>query len=128
MFENLRNNSHKKKNKELVENIYFKLFSNENGYFIKIVDFEGKELKDLITDNFDRNSREIIKAIDGIKESNSFVISWSNLSNEIYLNEHPFLLDLLKKSDKFINENNEKIEVIEGIKKLTLQIENLSEE
>ena len=97
MFENLRSNSHKKKNKELVENIYFKLFSNENGYFIKIVDFEGKELKDLITDNFDRNSREIIKAIDGIKESNSFVISWSNLSNEIYLNEHPFLLDLLKK-------------------------------
>lgn len=128
MFENLRSNSHKKKNKELVENIYFKLFSNENGYFIKIVDFEGKELKDLITDNFDRNSREIIKAIDGIKESNSFVISWSNLSNEIYLNEHPFLLDLLKKSDKFINENNEKIEVIEGTKKLTLQIENLSEE
>ena len=27
MFENLRSNSHKKKNKELVENIYFKLFS-----------------------------------------------------------------------------------------------------
>ena len=72
MFENLKNNHHKRKNKEYVEDIFFKLFFDDKGYYIKIVDSTGNELKDLNTDNFDRNSREIIKAIDSIKESNSF--------------------------------------------------------
>lgn len=123
MFENLKNNHHKRKNKEYVEDIFFKLFFDDKGYYIKIVDSTGNELKDLNTDNFDRNSREIIKAIDSIKESNSFTISWNNFSDEIYLNEHPFLLDLLKKSDKFINEENEKVISVDGVKTLTLFIE-----
>ena len=123
MFENLKNNHHKRKNKEYVEDIFFKLFFDDKGYYIKIVDSTGNELKDLNTDNFDRNSREIIKAIDSIKENNSFTISWNNFSDEIYLNEHPFLLDLLKKSDKFINEENEKIISVDGVKTLTLFIE-----
>ena len=99
MFENLKNTSSKKKNKELVENLFFKLFSNEKGYYIKVVDEEDRELTDLNTDNLDKLSREIIKALDNIREGNNFTISWGDDLSSVYLNEHPFLLDLLKKSD-----------------------------
>ncbi len=128
MFENLKNTNSKKKNKELVENLFFKLFSNEKGYYIKVVDEEDRELTDLNTDNLDKLSREIIKALDNIREGNNFTISWGDDSSSVYLNEHPFLLDLLKKSDKFLNEKGEKIIFFEGIKALTLILEQSSSE
>ena len=128
MFENLKNTNSKKKSKEFVEGVLFKLFCDERGYFIKVVDYSGNEIIDLNTDGFDRNNREIVKAIENIREGNSFTISWGDDSSAVYLNEHPFLLDLLKKSDKFVNDLNETILVVEGIKPLTLVLEQTGNE
>lgn len=128
MFEKLKNSSVKKKMKIEADEIYFKLFSDENGYYIKIVDKENKEIHNLSANNYNRNTKEIIKAIENIKETGYFTISWSENKDNIYLNEHPFLLELLKKSPLFINENNHKITSINKEKNLKVVIEQSEKE
>jgi len=128
MFEKLKSVNTKKKLKDEVGEIFFKLFKDENGYYIKIVDKEDKELKNLSANSYDRNTKEIIKAIENISESVAFNISWCNTGDNIYLNEHPFLLELLKKNPYFVNEDNKKIQSISKEKSLKLLIEATSNE
>ncbi len=128
MFEKLKNSSIKKRSEDLVDEIYFKLFSDDSGYYIKIVDSEDHELKNLSANNYDRTTKEIIKAIENIKESSFFTISWYDSADNIYLNEHPFLLELLKKTKFFINENGQSIKTMPRTRNLKVLIESTNNE
>ena len=127
MFENLKKHGIKKKSLDRVDDIYFMLYFDENGAYVEVTDKEKKKVENLDSSSFDRDTKEILKNIENITESSLFVISWSDTNDRIYLNEHPYLFELLKKSRYFVNENFEKIELEEGIKQLSLSIETLEE-
>jgi len=122
MFEKLKKIPEKNFNKK-IEKLFFMLDFSEKGAFIDVVDEEGRSLENVDSAQYDKNTKEILKNIETIKEHNFFYISWDNEGEKIYLEEYPYLLNLLEESKYFINHKFEKIEVIEEEKELSLKIE-----
>ncbi|WP_319203061.1 DEAD/DEAH box helicase [uncultured Ilyobacter sp.] len=128
MFEKLKGNIERKKTGIKIEKVYFKLSFDEKGAFVDTVDEKGKILCEVEPMQYDRNTREILKSIDHIRENSLFLISWDSCGDRIYLSEHPHLIELLKNSRYFVDENFENIEWSHEESNLTLKIESPEEE
>ncbi len=128
MFEKLKGNIDRKKTGIKTEKVYFRLSFDEKGAYIDTIDEKGNELFEVEALQYDRNTREILKSIDHIRESSLFLISWDSCGERIYLNEHPHLIEILKKSRYFVNGSFEKIEWHDEESNLTLKIEIPEEE
>jgi SNF2 family DNA or RNA helicase len=123
MFENLKGNIERKKSGIKKEKVYFRLSFDEKGAYIDTVDENGNELLDVEALQYDRNTKEVLKSIDHIRESSLFSISWDNFEDRIYLGENPHLIEILKKSVYFIDGDFQKIKWYDEETNLTLKIE-----
>lgn len=124
MFDNLKKSNIRNYKNDEMDEVFFRLSTDEEGFFITVTNASGEEISNVSASKFDKNTKEIIKTIETIKESNMFVISWTDAMENIYLNEHPYLLSLLKKNENFVNEKMEKIEAVKGVKNLKVLIED----
>lgn len=86
-----------------MQNIFYQLLELEDRLIIQVVDEKGQKLEnlDFLEDN---KINSYIKSVN----DNAFIISWDNEEKEVILDEE--LLELLLKTDNFINEKLEKIE------------------
>jgi len=115
------------KSEEWVE-VYFKLRFFEKKSYVEVVDKKGEEVSFPITPiQTDKNTLEIISNLDLINEHNCFNISWENESNLVYLEENPYLFELLRKSKYFVTESFKQISIRENKRKITLKLEKLKE-
>ena len=115
------------KSEERVE-VYFKLRFFEKKSYVEVVDKKGEEVSFPITPiQTDKNTLEIISNLDLINEHNCFNISWENESNLVYLEENPYLFELLRKSKYFVTESFKQIRIRENKRKITLKLEKLKE-
>ncbi|MBZ4683511.1 MAG: hypothetical protein PWP46_1349 [Fusobacteriaceae bacterium] len=122
MFNNLK--KHNTTTKNIVNKIFFKLCKDIEGYYISVVDENDNYLENIEHHNFNKNTQDILDIIESIETENLFSISWDNNDKKVYLNEHPFLLNLLKNSEFLIDENFNKLNFIDKTYELSLVIEN----
>jgi len=122
MYSNFISNS-----KDRVE-VYFELRFFEKKSYIEVIDKDGDELSLPVTPTqTDKNTLEIMSAIDLINEHNLFSISWENDSNLIFLEDNPHLFELLRKSKYFITKGFNHINIREKKRKITLRLEDHKE-
>ena len=103
-------------------NIKYVLEFDSSGAFIKVCDAKLRPIKDIDYRVYNSIDREILRLLETIKESDFFNISWENEKEEIYLDKHLKLLNLLKDNDKLFLTNGDEISFDTGIKNVKLEI------
>lgn len=128
MFDNLtiKNGMSKLNNK--IDEVFFLLNKDDNGFFIKVLDGEYSEVDPAKTNHFDKETNEILKLLSDIEEASLFNIAWGAEKEKTYLHDHNLLAELVKKSEFLININREKINYENGVKNLHVEIELLDDE
>ena len=89
--------------------INFCLLFDESGAFIEVRNEKGKKVE-VDYQNYSGVSRTILKSVQTIQQRSDFIIDWEHPSNEVYLNEHDFLIDLLIESKLWFTEDGKPIE------------------
>ncbi|MDR3259767.1 MAG: DEAD/DEAH box helicase [Fusobacteriaceae bacterium] len=115
------------KDQELNISIYFMLKLMENKFYIIPVDRKGNKIEnyDEIDGFFDENTHLVLDELKNFKKD-SFFIDWGENNNEDFcLNEYTGILDFLEQSDKFVDENFNKIIFKEDDNTLSLLISEI---
>ena len=113
-----------------LDSIYFMLKTDGKGKYIVPVYNDGTVLENLDfveIDDYTDKTQSILSYIKGIKED-SFFIDWEKEYREAYLSEHSNLIQLLIDSDKFVDENMNKIQWIKENNTLSLIIKEKEED
>ena len=106
------------------EENYFRYVLNFDsiGAFIEICDKNNKPLNNVDFRVYNGQDREILQLIEQSFQEDFFKISWEDDTNNIYLNNHPRLVELLKLSDKFYTTSSENINFFDSVSKIELNI------
>ena len=95
---------------------------DETGSFIEICDKNNKPLTGIDFRVYNGLDREILQLLDQYREEDFFQISWEDKSEQIYLDKYPRLLELLRQSDKFFTDSNERLTFEETVFNVDLNI------
>ena len=79
------------------------------GSFIEVCDTKLKPLRSVDYRVYNGLDREILQLLDKCKEEDFFQINWEEEESQVYLHKHQRLIELLRDSDKFYTQKNEKI-------------------
>ncbi|MEA2111413.1 MAG: DEAD/DEAH box helicase [Campylobacterota bacterium] len=101
----------------------YRIVFDNRGAFVEICDAKLKPIREIDYRVYNGLDREILKAIENSKEEDFFQISWESENSNIYLDEHPRILELLRTSTKLIDGNGKSLEFSDGVKQLELIIE-----
>ncbi|MFH1859719.1 MAG: DEAD/DEAH box helicase [bacterium] len=101
IFESLKRKKSIIKKTEIASAIFFQLNRDEKGAYITVVDKNGKESK-ASYEHYSGHIRELLKAIENIRDKNSFRIDWENPENKVYLAEHEYLIWQLQHCDNLV--------------------------
>jgi SNF2 family DNA or RNA helicase len=83
--------------------IYFRIYFDDFGAHIAATDAKGRPA-DASYLNYGGAVRNVLRTLEQIAEKNSFVINWERPSGNIYLAEHPYLLEALRPCDNLCDE------------------------
>ncbi len=83
--------------------IYFQINFDVYGAFLEVVDSKGKPVEANYL-AYSGSARNLLRAIEQIKEKNSFVIDWEKSSGRIYLAEYNFLVSILERTGLAVNQ------------------------
>lgn len=102
--------------------IYIQLCFVEQNSYIRIVNKNNKEVE---TDyrGYRGYLRDFLKAIEGIRDRNDRVINWEFDDNHIYLSGHEYLIGMIKKSDRLVDQNMDPIHFGDDHGDIILKIE-----
>ncbi|MFH1897016.1 MAG: DEAD/DEAH box helicase [Candidatus Desantisbacteria bacterium] len=112
VFERLKRKKSIIKKAEVVSAIFFQLNRDEIGAYIAVIDKNGKEIQ-VSYENYTGHIRELLKAIENIREKNSFRIDWENPENRVYLAEHEYLIYSLQHCDNLVSQKRKPIRFVE---------------
>ena len=101
----------------------YRLLFDDRGAFIEVCDAKLKPIVEIDYRVYNGLDREILKAIETSKEEEFFQISWDSENSNIYLDEHPRILELLRATPKLIDAEGKSLEFADGVKQLELIIE-----
>ncbi|MFC5283348.1 SNF2-related protein [Pedobacter alpinus] len=125
IFEQLKRDKNtyelKKFNQKDIQQIYFVLQFNQTGAYIIVSDKNGNAI-DFDYRNYSGLLRSITKNIQQAKDKNNFTIDWDNPDGEIFLHEHPYLINPLLECGFFVNSDLKLIKKHQATANLTLQI------
>ncbi|MDI6781750.1 MAG: SNF2-related protein [bacterium] len=91
IFERLRRKKSIIKKTEAVSAVFFQLNHDEKGAYVTVVNGKGKDIL-ASYEHYNGHVRELLKAIENIRDKNSFRIDWENPENRVYLAEHEYLI------------------------------------
>ncbi|MEA3522433.1 MAG: hypothetical protein U9R50_05620, partial [Campylobacterota bacterium] len=94
----------------------YRIVFDNRGAFVEICDAKLKPIKEIDYRVYNGLDREILKAIENSKEEDFFQISWESENSNIYLDEHPRILELLRTSTKLIDGDGKSLEFSDGVK------------
>ena len=95
------------------QKVYFQINFKEYGAIINVVDSKGKTIKPNYL-SYSGVTRNILRTIEQIQDKNSFVIDWEKPSNDIFLSDHQYLMDMLRRSDKVVDDTMQSIRFQKG--------------
>ncbi len=101
--------------------IYFQINFDDYGAYLSIVDSKGKNI-DVSYLGYSGAIRNLLKSIEQISEKNSFVIDWEKPAERIYLAEHDYLIDLLKRTQNLVNSEMETLTFSEDLGRFAIQL------
>jgi len=110
-----------------VVNIHFCLLFDSIGAYIQVRNDKGK----IIEADYQQYSgvvRTILKSVQNIHERADFIIDWEHPTNEVYLHENDFLIELLLQTNQFITEAGKTIKSPSGTGILKLVVTQLEDE
>jgi len=113
VFERLKRKKSIIKKTAIVSAIFFQLNRDETGAYIAVVDKNGKEIQ-ANYENYNGHVRELLKAIENIRDKNNFRIDWENPENRVYLAEHEYLLYSLQRCDNLVSPKRKPIKFAGG--------------
>ncbi len=102
-------------------NIFFFLYTDENGAYIEVKDDKGKVATHSYL-QYTGEVRTVLKSIEQITSKSDFTIDWENPDSKIYLHEHPYLLPPLVHSKKLVNYKQEPLRLEVGVAQLAAYI------
>ena len=105
--------------------IFFLIDFDEYGAFLNVVDAKGKNIEVSYL-GYSGVIRNLLRSIEQIGEKNSFVIDWEKPAERIYLAEHEFLVDLLKRAGNVVNRALKPLVFLEGIGHLGILLTKLA--
>lgn len=82
--------------------VFFQLSFNEEGAYLSVIDHKSHEI-DPDYRAYHGVTRDILKMIQHIREKNSFLISWENAEDTIYLASNEFLIWHLKHCPQLVD-------------------------
>lgn len=108
------------------EALWFMLKTDMYGVYLSTV---NKKLKPISPDYqlYQGTDRLILRSMSQIQARNAFVIDWEKPNDRIYLHEHDYLLDHLRKVDRLVDEKGDALEFAQGQAHLQLFIEQTDE-
>lgn len=106
--------------------IYFQIGLDEFGAFVVVVDKKGNPIEANYL-GYSGAVRNLLRSIEQIQDRNSFVIDWEKPNDKLYLAEHDFLLDQLKRAGNVLNENNKPLHFVEGVGHVRIVLHELEQ-
>ncbi|MEK7812835.1 MAG: SNF2-related protein, partial [Candidatus Desantisbacteria bacterium] len=91
IFERLKRKKSIIKKTETASAVFFQLNRDEKGAYVTVVNGSGKESL-ASYEHYNGHVRELLKAIENIRDKNSFRIDWENPENRVYLAEHEYII------------------------------------
>jgi len=110
-----------KKNKKEVSGIFaghgqpvsFVLLFDDNGSYVQVIDKKGKPVE--ADYSFYKGAvRNALKLIQQVKEKTDFVINWDNDAGNIYLDEHPYLIEQILQTGLLFDDTGNSITLVPG--------------
>jgi len=95
---------------------------DEVGAFIEVCDNKLKSIPTIDYRVYNGLDREILQLIEQCGSEDFFQINWENENEQIYLDKHPKIIELLRNSDKLYSNSNELLSFDEGVSKIELNI------
>lgn len=113
VFERLKRKKSIIKKIEVASSTFFQLNQDEKGAYVTVVDRNGKEIT-ASYEHYNGHVRELLKAIENIREKNSFRIDWENPKNRVYLTEHEYLIWQLQHCSNLVLPGHKPVKFAEG--------------
>jgi len=101
--------------------IYFQINFDDYGAYLSIIDGKGKNIEVSYL-GYSGVIRNLLRSIEQISEKNSFVIDWEKPAERIYLAEHDYLVDLLKRTNNLVNKKMESLSFSEDLGKFAIKL------
>ncbi len=107
--------------------IFFQISIDDDGAFLTVVDDKGKPIEANYL-GYSGAVRNLLRSVEQIQDKNSFVIDWEKPSGQLYLTEHEYLIDQLRRVDNVVNEQQQKLNFLEGIGHVRITLEKVIRE
>jgi len=85
------------------------------GVYLEICNAKLKPIKDVDFRVYNGIDREILQYIEYAQEEEFLSVSWENSSNNLYLDKHPRLFELLRQNHKLFDEKGEELHFESGV-------------
>ncbi len=121
IFEHFRRQKSSDSKAKTHPKIYFQINFDDYGAYISIVDSKGKNIEVNYL-GYSGVVRNLLKSIEQISEKNSFVIDWEKPAERIYLAEHDYLIDLLKRTQNLVDLQMEALSFSEDVGKFAIRL------
>ncbi|MFK8101130.1 MAG: SNF2-related protein [Saprospiraceae bacterium] len=120
-FKHFQRSKNFEKQTENHPKIFFQIVFENYGASLSVVNQQGQEIEP----DYQAHSgikRNILKAMEQIKDRNSFVIDWEKPGNRVFLNEHPSLMEQLRETSVLVDAKMEPLHFQDGEGRLQLRL------
>ena len=102
--------------------VFFQIATDDYGAYLTVTDKKGNPI-DVNYLGYSGATRNLLRSIEQITDKNSFVIDWEKPNEQVYLSEHDYLIDQLRRTGNIIDDQNKPLHFQEGIGHIRITIE-----
>ncbi len=121
IFEHFRRKKTVESKAQTHDHVFFQITKDAYGAYLQVVDKSGNPIEA----NYLSHSgavRNLLRSVEQIQQKNSFVIDWERPNDQIYLSEHDYLIDQLRRVDRVVNEDQQPLQFLDGVGHIQIAI------
>lgn len=107
--------------------VYFQIGIDDYGAHLTIVDGKGKPIEANYL-AYSGAVRNVLRSVEQIQDKNSFLIDWEKPKNAVYLSEHDYLIDQLRRAGNVVNVDQKMLTFAKGIGHVRIALERVESE
>ncbi len=88
--------------------VNFRILFDDYGAYLTVTDDKGKSIEANYL-GYSGATRNLLRSVEQIQDKNSFVIDWEKPNTQLYLADHDYLIDQLRRVDKVTNAKDERL-------------------
>ncbi|MBC7570419.1 MAG: DEAD/DEAH box helicase family protein [Spirosoma sp.] len=109
---------------EKIDNLRVQLCFDADGSYVRLIDERGKSVE-VDYQAYSGSLRNLLRALQQLRERNGFVIDWENPSAQLYLHQYEYLLDYVRACPAVVDERNKPIAFTTETAELKLVIKEI---